>query len=222
MASAREIKIAYHLADLRNWASIQARGLLSTQRLLELSDGADRALLRQHRPLGLTFANGAHIRDQSPMPIKSIQKALRSGVTPEDWFELLNSKIFFWLDPERLDRHRAACKNHAQIVLKIDATRLLAEYAPIASVSPINSGNAMRAAAPRNYSTFVPYEQWIESGWDKEDVPGTPRRPRNHRPVELAITGAIPNITHFIMSTDLASGLSAYDYAMSKMTGEAL
>jgi hypothetical protein len=28
---------------------------------------------------------------------------------PEDWFELLNSKVFFWLDVRRLNRQRLAC-----------------------------------------------------------------------------------------------------------------
>lgn len=201
MAAKREIRIAYHLVDLRNWKSIQARGLLSTQRLVALSSGADASLLRRHRPRGQYLDVGAHIRDQSPMPRSAIERALRSGVTPEDWFELLNSKVFFWLDLKRLNRHRAACKSQKQVVLAIDAGRMLEHYAAVASVSPINSGNAMHAARPRNASTFVPYAAWVASGWDSEQVPGAVRRPRSLRPAELTVTGAIPDIARYIIGS---------------------
>jgi hypothetical protein len=201
MASKREIRIAYHLVDIRNWKSIQAQGLLSTQRLVELSTNVDRSMLRQHRPNGEYLDFGAFIRDQSPMPRKSIERALRSGVTPEDWFELLNSKVFFWLDLNRLNRHRAACKSQKQVVLAIDAGRMLEQYSPFASVSPINSGNAMRAAVPRNLTTFVPYEKWVESGWDSEQVPGISRRSRSSWPAELTITGEIPDIARFVIGS---------------------
>jgi hypothetical protein len=163
VASKREIRIVYHLVDIRNWKSIQAKGLLSTQRLVELSTNVDRSMLRRHRPDGEYLDFGAFIRDQSPMPRKSIERALRSGVTPEDWFELLNSKVFFWLDLNRLNRHRAACKSQKQVVLAIDAGRMLEQYSPFASVSPIISGNAMRAAVHRNLTTFVPYENGLKA-----------------------------------------------------------
>lgn len=206
MASKREIRIAYHLVDIRNWKSIQAQGLLSTERLVELSTNADAASLRQHRPKGAYLDVGAYIRDQSPMPRKSIERALRSGLTPEDWFELLNSKVFFWLDLKRLNRHRAACKSQKQVVLAIDAGRMLEEYATQASVSPINTGNAMRAATPRNLTTFVSYRDWVESGWDSEQVPGLSRRSRSLWPAELTITGAIPDIARFIIGSVYLDG----------------
>ncbi|GAB3427555.1 hypothetical protein NX773_14410 [Massilia solisilvae] len=200
VASKREIRIAYHLVDIRNLKSIQAHGLLSTQRLVELSTNVNRSMLRQHRPEEMHLDFGAFIRDQSTMQRKSIERALRSGVTPEDWFELLNSKVFFWLDLDSLNCHRAACKNQKQVVLAIDVRRMLDEYAPLASVSPINSGHAMRSAAPRNLSTFVPYEKWVESGWDSEQVPGISRR-GSLWPAELAITGQIPDIARFVIGS---------------------
>lgn len=201
LASKREIRIAYHLADIRNWKAIQAHGLLSTQRLAELSTNVDGSMLRQHRPDRKYLDHGAFISDQSNMQRKSLERALRSGVTPEDWFELLNSKVFFWLDLDRLNCHRAACKGQKQVVLAIDAGRMLDEYAPLASVTPIHSGHAMRTAAPRNLTTFVPYKAWVESGWDSEKVPGVSRRPGSSWPAELTITGAIPDIARFVIGS---------------------
>ncbi|MGZ5198708.1 MAG: DUF7002 family protein [Telluria sp.] len=201
MASPREIRVAYHLVDIRNWKSIQAQGLLSTRRLVELSTNVERSMLRQHRLTGEYLDCGAYIRAQGAISRKSLARALRSGVTPEDWFELLNSKVFFWLDLDRLNHYRAACKSEKQVVLALDAGRMLEEYAPFASVSPISLGNAMRAAAPRNLTTFVPYDRWVESGWDCEQVPGLSRRPRSLWPTELTITGDIPDIARFVIGS---------------------
>jgi hypothetical protein len=201
IASKREIRIAYHLADIRNLKSIQAHGLLSTQRLVELSANADRSILRRHRPEEKYLDFGSFIGGQGNMQRKSLKRALRSGLAPEDWFELLNSKVFFWLDLNRLNCHRAARKRQKQVVLAIDARRMLDEYAPLASVTPINSSHAMRTMAPGNLSTFVPYKKWLESGWDSEQVPGISSRPKTWWPAELAITGQIPDIARFVIGS---------------------
>lgn len=201
MASQREIRVAYHLVDIRNWKSIQAQGLLSTQGLVELSTNVDRSILRQHRPDEKYVDFGAFIRDQSAMPREALERALRSGVTPEDWFELLNSKVFFWLDLNRLNRHRISCRSQKQVVLAIDAGRMLEEYSSFASVSPISSGNAMHDEVPRNLTTFVPYEKWVETGWDSEQVPGMARRSRSLLPAELTITAGIPDIARFVIGS---------------------
>jgi hypothetical protein len=189
------------MIDIRNLKSVQAHGLLSTQKLAERSSNVDRSMLRQHRHKELYLDFGAFIRDQGGMQRKSIARALRSGVTPEDWFELLNSKVFFWLDLDRLNWHRQACNSESQVVLAIDAGRMLERYASVASVSPINPGYAMRTAAPRNHTTFVPYSKWVESGWESEEVPGASRRSRGLWPAELAITGQIPDIAQFVIGS---------------------
>jgi hypothetical protein len=197
----RAIKTAYHLLDARNWASVQKHGLMSTRRLVEMSGETDQSDLRRHRPAGRRLVSGVMIRDQRPMPPKALAGCLRNGLQPEDWFELLNSKVFFWLAPERLNRQRRACASWPQIVLVVDAARLLAHHGARATVSPINTGNAMRAAAPRNRSTFVPYARWLADGWAHEDVSGAARRPANHRPVELTFDDAVPDIADYLVAT---------------------
>jgi hypothetical protein len=133
------------------------------------------------------------------MPPKALARCLMNGLEPEEWYELLNSKVFFWLDPRRLNRQRLACKASTQIVLVLDATRLLLNYHSSAAVTPINTGNARRRAALRNLSTFVPYERWCMDGWEGESVPGAKRRDRNHRPVELAIPDAVPDVMGYLV-----------------------
>lgn len=204
----RTITTAYHLLDARNWASVQQHGLLSTQRLMEIS-GADDTAPRRHRTSGEQLACGAYIRDQRPMPPSALRRCLRDGLHPEDWFALLNSKVFFWLEPERLNRQRRACGATAQMVLVVDSERLLATCEAAATVTPINTGNAMRAAAARNLTTFVPYARWRADGWAHEDIAGSRRRPASHRPVELAIAGGIPDMLEFLVAAvPLAAGES--------------
>lgn len=173
---------------------------MSAARLMAASGSAGDNAPRRHRPTAQRLASGVLIRNQKPMPPAALARCLKGGLKPDDWFELLNSKVFFWLDIERLNRQRNACKDAPQIALVIDAQRLLSLYAAVASVAPINTGNAMRAAAPRNRTTFVPYERWVEDGWVHEKIPGVPQRPASHHPVELTIDGAVPEIMDFVVS----------------------
>ena len=197
---ARAIDRAYHLVDAGNWPSVQKLGLMSAARLMAASGSAEDNTPRRHRPVAQRLASGVLIRNQKPMPPAALTRCLKSGLTPEDWFELLNSKVFFWLDIERLNRQRHACKDAPQIALLIDAARLLSNYSANATVAPINTGNAMRAAKPRNRSTFVPYDRWVEDGWTHENIPGALCRPANHRPVELTIDNAVPDIMEYVVS----------------------
>jgi hypothetical protein len=195
---ARAIETVYHLVDAGNWPSVQKSGLMSARRLMEASGKAGDIAPRRHRSAAQRLASGVLIRNQKPMPPAALARCLRSGLKPDDWFELLNSKVFFWLDVERLNRQRQACRDAPQIALVVDARRLLAKYVEVATVAPINTGNAMRAAAPRNRSTFVPYERWVADGWKDEAILDVPCRPANHRPVELTIDDAVPDIMEFV------------------------
>ena len=198
MPSQRTIRTAYHLVDERNWASIQAHGLLSAKRLAAAS-GYDLRQLRLHRAKGLTLPSGVRIRDQSPMPPAVLGRYLQDGLSPEGWYDLLNSRVFFWLDPDRLNRQRKACGDAPQKVLIIDAARMLEKHGSRAAVTPINSGNAMRAAAPRGLSTFVPWVRWTADGWEFEKAGRTTIRPANHMPVELAIEDAVEDIMDYVI-----------------------
>jgi hypothetical protein len=194
------IQTAYHLVDASNWASVQNHGLMSARRLMEVCGGIEYDAPRRHRPASRRLACGVLIRDQRPMPPKALMRCLRSGLAPEDWFELLNSKVFFWLDPSRLNRQRLACGASPQVALVVNASRLLMKYGGLATVTPINTGNALRSAAPRNLTTFVPYQQWLIDGWAYEDIPGARPRPRSHRPVELTISESVPDILDYVMA----------------------
>ena len=193
----------YHLAEAENWPSIQRDGLFSTHALLERAgvDGSIRsAVEREYRPTRTILSTGLVIRDQKPMPPAALQRCL-VGLTATQWYELLNSKIFFWFDIERLNRQRRACGSLPQVVLKIATDRLLDRYANQTALSPINTGNARLKPALRGTATFVPYSVWLDTSWLSEaQALGTRLRPRRHPPVELTVTDSMPDVMDFVVS----------------------
>ncbi|MGH6961120.1 MAG: DUF7002 family protein [Dongiaceae bacterium] len=201
-ASPRPIDRPYHLAEAVNWPSIERHGLLSARALLDLvgTRGSERARIeRRHRPASVTLADGIVLRDQRPMPPAALERCLTS-MTPAQWYALLNAKVFFWLDPGRLNRQRWAGVASPQVVIVIDAARLLAGYAKLAAVTPIDTANARRRPARRGRHSFVPYETWPKSGWASEAAAlGTRPRSRSHRPVELTVAGSVPDVMEFAL-----------------------
>lgn len=193
---------AYHLAEAVNWHSIEQHGLLSTRTLLDLAEvsGKERLQLeRQQRTERVILPNGVVIRDQKPMPPTALERCLE-GMTPQEWYMLLNSKVFFWIDIERLNRHRRACGTLAQVVMIVDVEQLLMRYATRIALTPINTGNARRQPARRARHTFVPYTTWLESGWRIEaEALGTTLRSPSHRPVELTVADAVPDVMDFVV-----------------------
>jgi hypothetical protein len=193
----------YHLAEEANWRSIQRIGLLSAADLMAhvgLS-GVDRERLERSQRMSHTvLADGVEIRDQLRMPATALRACL-IGMEPGDWYALMNSRVYFSLDPIRLNRLRGGCEPRPQVVLILDTAGLMAGYAGRTSVTPINSGHALRRAARRGAGMFVPYGAWVESGWASEAARlGIRERSRSHRPVELAIAGAIPDVMRYVVA----------------------
>jgi hypothetical protein len=183
----RKLERLYHVAEASNLPSILKHGLLSTECLLQLTvmpaDG-QAVFLRRHRRTGLRLADGVTIRDQAPMPPSALAPALDDGLTPEDWYALLNGFVFLWPDRDRMERQRRACGHRPQVVMTFDADALLTDFGGSAFVSPFNVGNARRRPARRGGGTLVLYAKWLEAGW--------PNRKRTHPPAEVLFANAVP------------------------------
>jgi hypothetical protein len=182
----------YHWAEPSNLASIRRHGLLSTERLLAVSNipAIEREkILSQHRPNQLVLSNGIIIRDQTPMPPDLLAKALPKGISASDWYRFLNRFVFLWPDRERAERHRRAFNGRPQLLLVFDAGLLLAECKDQIWLSPINSGNARRRPAPRSWRLFVPYQEWVAQGWP---IIAEKRRSQSVPPAEILLEGQLP------------------------------
>ena len=191
----------YHLTYEENWPSIQEHGLLSTAGLLALAgveQGEQERILSTQRTEQIKLPNGVVLRDQSPMPPDTLVRCLHQ-MTPGQWYSLVNTKVFFWLDYERLQRLARANQAYPQIILRVDTSSLLKAYAQQITLSPINTGNARRRPAKRGPHTFVSYTQWLTTGWTSEaKALGTRERPRSHKPAELTVNQSIPDIMNFV------------------------
>ena len=192
----------YHLAEAANWPSIRRVGLLSTKALLHTVSmcGDERNRIERFQRLErVRLSTGVYVRDQKPMPEKALKNCL-VGMEPWEWYTLINSKVFFWLDVDRVNRQRRACEPWPQVVLEVDTDRLLRRHAKRIALSPINTGNARRRPAKRGRCTFVPYYEWARSGWstETEGLKLALHRQRHH-PVELTVADAVPDIISVVV-----------------------
>ena len=195
--------LAFHIADAENWQAIQRLGLHSTAALIARDRlGAEAARpFASYRGENMRLPSGAVIRDQRPMPPSALKRCLDPGLSPQAWYDLVNSKVFFWLQAERLDRHLAACRARAQVVVAVDLRRMLARHGEAAFVTPFNVGNARRRPASRGRRTFVRLEAWLATRWESEAAQGRTARARTHPPAEVAIEGSVPDLMEFVVET---------------------
>jgi hypothetical protein len=208
---------AFHLADVENWPAIQRSGLHCTAALIARAGLRGRAALpyASYRAEAMRLPSGAMIRDQRPMPPEALRRCLDDGLAPEDWYRLVNARVFFWLDVARLNRHLAACRARPQLVIAIDLRALVAGHGERACVTPFNVGNARRRAAARGRRTFVPLASWLAARWASEARPGDAPRARSHPPAELAIEGAVPDLKAFIVDVRPIAAGQSYSAARS-------
>jgi hypothetical protein len=92
-----------------SWPKIREFGLLSTQTLLDLFDVQDdlrTRLMTQRRGESVEISHpqygNAIVRDQKPLIESKLKGALSGGTTLQEWYQVLNERVFFWLTVERL------------------------------------------------------------------------------------------------------------------------
>jgi hypothetical protein len=193
----------YHVADGGAWPSIRTHGLLSTSALLDLYgvDGSERSAFESERR-GTTMIlkrdgqPDVVLRDQTPMSDKALIGCL-DGMTPQQWYEILNAKVFFWTSTQRLQRlvTAKAGRDVAQLVLTVDTRSLLAAHRERMRLSGMNTGSTVRRPLPRGLKTFLPIV----------DFPYEERR-RTRSPsdalVELVVEGAVPDVMKHLIAVD--------------------
>ena len=190
----------YHMAEDESWESIRRLGLLSTSALLDRFkvEGEERyAIESTRRPEIVRVEHPEHsvalVRDNKPMQEKSLEKCLVE-MTPREWYEHLNRRVFFWVEWKRLLRllDARAYKDRPHLVMEVDTAELLDRHAERVTLSPINSGATFAMSpAPRGQDTF--------------------RRVADHpedKPiVELSVDYAVPDIADFVISVSRWHGV---------------
>lgn len=187
----------YHMAEAGTWDSIRKRGLMSASATLDhfKVTGAARAELEGgHRPAkaAVTPGNPAAIilRDQIPMPPERLLRALGDRTTPEEWYRLINGKVFFWAQHHRLERllNARQYRNLEHDVLTVDTRCLVAAHGEEMWLCHMNSGNTFPMPFRRGPEIF-------------RRIPNYPVN-RNNNPtpdvVEVLVDYAVPDIAHFV------------------------
>ncbi|MCX8476745.1 MAG: hypothetical protein MT490_13180 [Sphingomonas sp.] len=192
----------YHMAHDGAWDAIRNHGLKSASALLDdygIKDPQRHTLGSCRRPESVPLkAEGmplAVLRDQKPMRDDVLANCLEDGLTPQQWYELLNSRTFFWLSRERIWRllGARAYRNVTQTVLTLDTASLVAKHGPRIWLSPINSGSTLFKAQPRGLDTFKRITDFPFAARAKT------RQPSNNV-VELVVDHSVPDVADFVLA----------------------
>jgi hypothetical protein len=195
----------YHMAEADTWASIQQRGLLSTEAILDLygvTNFEREEILHQVRRRSRTLESAEigriTIRDQ--LPLKFLKQGLTNNTAPEEFLGALNRRVFFWLDLHRLTRLLGArqYRSASQTVLTVDTAELLEAYGEVAELAPYNTGSMHVPTAPRRgKSVFQPIAAYPYEEWQKK------RGAKGDAAVELTVPYAVPDITKYLLRVEI-------------------
>ncbi len=192
----------FHMAEEDTWESIRDSGLLSTSALLdrfEVKGDQRKEIEEKNRRTSKTICHANYgfsvIRDQIVMTDGALKKCLE-GLSPLEWYKILNSKVFFWPTEKRLSSlfNARAYRGKTQTILTIDTKSFLGKYAGKIMLSPINSGSTIFKPQPRGLSTFLPMSEFPFEQWKQK------RRSKKKAIAEVTIDYSVPDIKDFVES----------------------
>ncbi|MCI4356210.1 MAG: hypothetical protein L3K18_03565 [Thermoplasmata archaeon] len=171
------------MAEDGSWPSIQARGLLPTSALLTLygySGPRREAIESQWRRTSVTIRRpglpNAVIRDQLVMPPDELAECLSPGLTPEEWYRIVNGRVFFWTTDKDLARFLSARSyvGSAHVVIEVQSDRLIERRGSQITLTAFNTGSTLHGdgyahARIRGRETFERIESYT-APWVKELV----------------------------------------------------
>jgi hypothetical protein len=150
------------MAEAGSWDSIRQHGLLSTSALLDLFEvnGDRRSSIESvRRPRSVTIEHQDHgtavIRDQIPLNPTILQRCL-VGMSPGEWCETLNRRVFFWTQELRLTGllKARAYRARPHDVLTVDTASLVAAHESAITLAHLNTGTTLFRAPERGPETF--------------------------------------------------------------------
>ena len=209
----------YHMAEPGTWEKIRRHdmGLLSTSELLNQFgvNGPCRSSIeskcrRQNVCIHHPKYGIAVIRDQKPMTPSKLKNVLPATISPEEWYTLLNGKVFFWSTKKRLQSFLEAgsYKNSRHDVLTVCTRSLVEQCEATITLSRINSGTVRSCKHKRGPDTF-------------QTITGHRCRHRKYRGItecfaELTVGNAVLDIVHHTLSVDTWVGATRLENIWSR------
>lgn len=188
----------YHMAERGSWPSIREHGLLSSNEVTKCSGAQGEVkdrLRREHRAektsVQVPGVGTIVLRDQIPMPPNRIERTLPVGFSASDWYELINERVFFWAEKERLHRllNARQYRHLEHDVLTIDTASLLSRHATKIQLCHMNSGNTYPAMVPRGPHIFKGIENY------EVNSKGLPKK----RVVEITVLRGVVDIAEHVL-----------------------
>lgn len=195
----------FHMAEAGSWPSIRDRGLMSVSAVLDhfdVSGGERDSFEASHRPTKLTVLPespmGIVLRDQKPMPPDRLAHALIDGTTVEEWYRLINGKVFFWAEEHRLWGLLGArdYRHLAHDVLTIDSAPFIRAYERSIWLCHMNSGNTWPIPHRRGRDVFKRIDDYPVNA---HGYPGKPV-------VEIVVDGQIPDVAQYVIEVRRMKG----------------
>lgn len=203
----------YHVTEVDSWTSIFQYGLLSTSYLLNLFEiaGEDRAALEnQRRATAQIIHHPKHgtitLNDNIPLSDAALASCLDDGLTPSDWYRILNSRVFFWADERGMQRllNARLNRNRSRDILIVDTLSFVQAHAEHIELSPINSGSTIRRPARRGLQTFTPLLKYSYYDWQR-------LRGRLDSITEIAVRDGILDIARYTSEVRRMQGEKVID-----------
>jgi hypothetical protein len=119
---------------------------------------------------------------------------LLDGLTPRDWYETLNSKVFFWSSEDKVQvlLNARAYRDKAHDVISIDTAKLVQHYGDKIVLCPYNSGSTIMKPVKRGRGFFTPIESFDFDGWRK-------KRGRSKAVTEVCVEGGVEDIKKVVV-----------------------
>lgn len=198
----------FHMAGEGSWPSICEHGLLSTKALLDLFNPPMRirdlilnGVRRKSVDLERRDLGRVTVRDQRPL--KFLGACLSGGTTEQEFLDLLNGRVFFWLSLQRLQTLLSASlyRDTPQTVLQFNTAEVLDRYGDRVQLAPYNTGSVQYRNSPmRGRDVFrsvedFPFDDWqVRRGRTRDAV------------VELTILNAVPDAGALAIRVERWSG----------------
>lgn len=191
----------FHCTLACNATAIENEGLHCAKKLIDAAKLRDLPCqgLREYRDRTVVLPTGVALRDQCPMAPWLLERCLEPPLSVMDWYQLVNARVFFWIDAARLAGYLKASARFDQVVYTVRTKLLVLQHGDDMEVTPFNVGYAKRRGAPRGLRTFVPLREWTRTGWATEQAPDRKARASTADPVELTVRGSVPNFHRFVV-----------------------
>lgn len=195
----------FHITELSALASIEKLGLLSTTAALDkfgiAQDRRHQLESRIRRESAVIAKPGfgkVVVRDQKPLSAKKLEGCLEDGLTVTEWLNLINRKVFFWVDREKAESLIKASEYRARkhLVFEVDTRSIVTAHQHSVTLASMNTGTTNPFAHPRGRTTIAPLAEF-------------PYAERNRRElriaVELCVDYSVPDFLDHIRAIYIGS-----------------